>query len=150
MNLESQKGITMMSLIIYIASFLVIAGIIGGITAFFYSNTALMDAEVYSAAEYNKLNMYLVKESEEVGNRFSFPKQEQDSSATDMVYFEFSNGDRFTLDKTSKLLYYNSICLCEDVQSIEISRDYTSGKEVLTVKVAFTNKTYTTKYTMAQ
>jgi hypothetical protein len=146
MNLESQKGITMMSLVIYIASFLIIAGIIGGITAFFYSNTALMDAEVYSAAEYNKLNMYLVKESEEVGNRFS----KQDSSATDMIYFEFSNGDRYTLDKTSKLLYYNSICLCEDVQSIEISTDYTSGKEVLKVKVAFTNKTYTTKYTMAQ
>jgi hypothetical protein len=67
-----------------------------------------------------------------------------------MVYFEFSNNDRFTLDKTSGLLYYNAICLCEDVQSLDVDTEYTSGKEVLKVKVGFTNKTYTTKYTMAQ
>jgi Tfp pilus assembly major pilin PilA len=66
MYLKSQKGITLMSLVIYIASFLIVAGIISGITIFFYKNTTLMDTEVYSAAEYNKLNMYLVKESEEV------------------------------------------------------------------------------------
>ena len=55
----------MLSLVIYIASFLVVAGVIAGITIFFYNNTKLLDTEVYSAAEYNKLNMYLVKESEE-------------------------------------------------------------------------------------
>ena len=54
MKIKSQSGVTMISLIIYISSFLVIAGLIAGITSFFYNNTSLMDEEVYSAAEYNK------------------------------------------------------------------------------------------------
>ncbi len=66
MKLKFQKGVTMLSLVIYIASFLVVAGVVAGITIFFYNNTSLLDTEVYSAAEYNKLNMYLVKESEQL------------------------------------------------------------------------------------
>ena len=70
MNYKSQKAITMVSLVIYIGCFLVITGIIGAVTVFFYNNTSLLNSEVYSSAEYNKLNMYLVKESEEQGNSF--------------------------------------------------------------------------------
>ena len=147
MKLKSQNGVTMVSLVIYIACFAIVAGIIAGITTFFYSNTTLMDQEVYTAAEYNKLNMYLVKESEEEGNRLYDISLDETS---DMPYIEFSNGNRYTLDKETHILYYNSICLCEDVQNLTLEKEYTSGKEVLKVKVDFTNKSYTTKYTMAQ
>jgi hypothetical protein len=147
MKLNSQKGITMMSLVIYIASFLLVSGIIASITIFFYNNTSLMDEELYSATEYNKLNAYLVHESQIDGNRLV--NNELDALSV-LVAFEFSNGDKYTLDTESHLLYYNSICLCEDVQDIEIEQSYDTGKEVLKVKVAFTNKTYTTSYTMAQ
>lgn len=144
MNLKSQKGITMMSLVIYVASFLVVASIVSGITIFFYNNTALIDKEIYSAAEYNKLNMYLVKESEQLDNRYA----EFDNSS-DMYYLDFSDGNRFTFDNVNNLLYYNKICLCEDVQDFDVQREYQTGKEVLKIKVSFSNKTYTNKYTMA-
>lgn len=147
MKLNSQNGITMLSLVVYIASFLVITAIIAGITMFFYNNTSLMNVETFSAAEYNKLNMYLVKQSEESGNKLTQIDQNRESSIN---YIEFSNGDRFTLDKNTNLLYYNKICICEDVQNLEVKQDYTTGKEVINVKVEFTNKTYTNKYTMAQ
>ena len=48
--MRSRKGITMMSLIIYVSSFLVVAGTIAGITAFFYGNSNLMTQELYSAS----------------------------------------------------------------------------------------------------
>ena len=90
--------------------------------------------------------MYLVKESEEKGNRLSDIKLDR----ANMPYIEFINGNRYTLDKDSHLLYFNKICLCEDVQSLSVESDYTSGKEVLKVKVDFTAKSYTTKYTMTK
>ena len=62
---------------------------------------------------------------------------------------DFSNGDRFTYDTQNKILYFNRICLCEDVQDFAVTTDYTKGKEIVNVKVEFTNKAYTTKYTMA-
>ena len=147
MKLNSKKGITMMSLVIYVASFLVISGIIASLTMFFYNNTTLIDVENYSAAEYNKLNMYFVKESEETGNKLIEIDQNTGSS---IAFIEFSNGDRFTLDKVTNLLYYNKICLCEDVKNFEVQKDYETGKEVVKVKVEFSNKSYTTKYTMAE
>jgi hypothetical protein len=147
MKLNSQNGVTMMSLVIYIASFLLVSGIIASITIFFYNNTSLMDDELYSATEYNKLNAYLVSESQIDGNKLV---NDNLSALSVLVSFEFSNGHKYTLDKENHLLYYNSICLCEDVQDIAIEKSYDTGKEVLKVKVAFTNKTYTTSYTMAQ
>ena len=139
--MRSEKGITMMSLIIYITSFVVIIGIVAGITSFFYGNTSLMTQELYSSSDYNKLNLYLVKESEQKGNKVKL------SNGNNL---EFSNGDKFTFDETNKLLYYNSICLCEDVQGFKAKTEYDSGKEVIDVKIEFTNKSYSCKYTMAQ
>ena len=57
-------------------------------------------------------------------------------------------GDKITWDNQSKLLYFNQICLCEDVQGLKASKDYTTGKEVLLIKIDFTNKSYSSKYTM--
>jgi len=87
--------------------------------------------------------MYLVKESEQEGNSFvSF----DDSS--NMYSLTFSNGNVYTFDKDSHLLYFNKICLCEDVQELKVETDYTTGKEVVKVKIDFSNKSYTTSYCM--
>lgn len=146
--MRSRKGITMMSLIIYVSSFLVVAGTIAGITAFFYGNSNLMTQELYSAADYNKLNLYFVKESEEKGNHVTEISPAAENAIVNSL--TFSNGDKFTFDSANNLLYYNSICLCEDIQSFKVKKEYGSGKEVLEVMVGFTNKSYTCKYTMAQ
>ena len=143
---KSKKGITMMSLIIYITSFLVITGVVAGITAFFYGNSNLMTQELYSSADYNKLNLYMVKESEQKGNRVS--KINSDENITKDV--TFSNGDKFTFDSVNHLLYYNSICLCEDVKEFDVKPYSDSGKEVLNVKINFSNVSYSCKYTMVQ
>ena len=135
-----KNGITMMSLVIYISGFLIVICVVSGITSFFYGNSTLMTQELYSSSEFNKINLYLVKESEQKGNRV------KEISPN----LEFSNGDKFLYDSANKLLYYNSICLCEDVQDFTVQSEYTSGKEVISVKVEFTNKSYSCKYTMAQ
>ena len=142
--MQNKKGITMMNLIIYVASFLVIAGVIASITAFFYSNTALLDEEIYSAAEFNKLNAYLVKESEEELNKV----REISLNGEETRYIEFTNNDRYTYDSNNHMLYYNSSLLCEDVQGFKTEKTYTNGKEVIKVIVNFTNKAYSCKYTM--
>lgn len=148
--MRSKKGITMMSLVLYIASFLLVTGIVAGITAFFYGNATLMTQELYSSADFNKLNLYFVKESEQTGNRVKDIAEEEGSSSDNTYYVTFYNDDRFTFDSSNHLLYYNSVCLCEDVQSFKVKPEYTDGKEVISVLVGFTNKSYKCKYTMAQ
>lgn len=147
MSLKSQKGITLVNLVVYVTSFLVISSIIASVTIFFYNNTSLLDKEVYSAAEYNKFNMYFVKESEEPNNKVVAVEQNSDQN---LSYIQFSNGNKYTYDSKNHTLYFNKICLCEDVQGIKIKPEYGTGKETINVKIDFTNKTYTTNYTMMQ
>ena len=147
--MRSQKGITMMGLVMYITCFLVVTGIVAGITAFFYGNSTLMTEELYSSADFNKLNLYFVKESEQVGNRLDEIAEENKLDGAS-YYVKFTNGDRFTFDSTYHLLYYNGVCLCEDVNKFQASPEYSSGKEVVKVLIEFTNKSYSCNYTMAQ
>ena len=141
----------MISLIIYITSFLVVAGIVAGITAFFYGNSNLITQELYSSADYNKLNLYFVKESEQKGNRVvKITPLNSSKPAETIKYIEFSNGDIYTYDNEHHTLYYNSICICEDVNDFRAVTEYSSGKEVVNTKITFSNSSYSCNYTMAQ
>lgn len=146
MNFKSTKGITMINLIIYISCFVIVAAVVGGITVFFYSNTDVLDSEISAASEYNKLNMYLVKESQYSNNKF----MEYNSEDGNMSYLTFSNGNMYTFDEENRLLYYNEMCLCESVSDFDVTPDYSSGKQVVNVLVKFDNDniSYKTSYTM--
>lgn len=145
MKFKSDKGITMVNLVIYVICFVVISAIVGNITVFFYNNTDLLDDGISAASEYNKLNLFLVKESEYINNGF-----EQFYTNDGNSYLLFSNGDSYTFDKINGLMYYNNICLCEFVSDFNVTTDYTSGKEVVNVLVKFDNDniSYKTSYTM--
>ena len=146
MKFKSENGITMINLIIYISCFVVITAIVGGVTTFFYNNTDILDSEISAASEYNKLNMYLAKESEEFNNKFvQFNSEDEFTSV-----LTFSNGNIYTFDKENKLLYYNKMCLCEFVSDFSVTVDHSTGKQVVNVLVKFddNNISYKTSYTM--
>lgn len=66
--MKSQKGVSLMSLLIYVVAFLIVSGIIAAITTFFYSNYAFLDDKVSASSEYNKLNLCFVQEAKKLGN----------------------------------------------------------------------------------
>ena len=145
MKFKSVKGITMVNLVIYIVCFVMIAAVVGSITVFFYNNTEILDDEISAASEYNKLNLFLVKESEYDNNNFEKFYTDSDNS-----YLAFSNGDVYTFNKENGLIYYNDMCICEFASDFNVTTDYTSGKEIVNVLVKFDNDniSYKTSYTM--
>ena len=145
MKLKSQKGITMVNLVIYVICFLIIAGVVGNLTVFFYNNNQILDNEISAASEYNKLNLFLVKESKVANNKF-----EKFYTENDLVYLTFSNGDTYCFDKENGLIYYNQMCICEFASDFNVTTDYSTGKEVVNVLVKFDNDSisYKTSYTM--
>lgn len=66
--MKSQKGVTLMSLIVYVVAFLIVIGIVGTITTFFYSNYSFLDKKSTVAAEYSKLNLIFAEENKAKGN----------------------------------------------------------------------------------
>lgn len=170
--MKSQKGITMISLIIYVASFLVIAGIIGAITTYFYNNIEIMDKNSGSSAEYNKLNVYLLKQVktkgvavEKYGNQVEKDSKteteineaieangidiDEDGIKDDISYITFNlpNGTKNSFTKVDDKLYFNKIKLCENINEfkIKVNQDIQTTVEIL---VQISNKQYSTKYVL--
>ncbi len=62
-RIKSQKGVTMISLIIYVASFLTVTIVIGYITTFFYNNVNVMNDTAGMSADYNTIMACIKKET---------------------------------------------------------------------------------------
>ena len=161
-KIKSQKGITMISLILYVASFAAITLVVGGITTFFYSNIQVMDESIGSNSEYNKFNLYLLNECKKPGatiyaiqgtnNTGSNPKELSSLSSgetdlQDFITFKSDSGmNSFIFDSEYKNLYYNSIKLCQNVEDFQLILDKTQGKDILTVLININGTAFQTKY----
>lgn len=172
-NLKNQKGITMMSLLIYVAAFLMVSGIIAAVTTFFYSNYSYLDGNASVSSEYNKLNLcfleetknndiYIYKFSNTGKGNENFSEQ-HDIFASKLALLEclsdecdkffntyiiFSDENFIGFREDEGKVYYNQSVLCEDVQDLTINTDYKNGKEVINIFVQFDKKSFSTKYTI--
>ena len=137
--MKSAKGVTLMSLMVYVAIFLVVIGVIANTSSFFYKNITIMDSESTSDYEYNKLNLYILEETKKKGNSIV--------SITENSV-EFSSGDIFIKEKDSNKIYFieqnldTTIMLCDNVQACKFETKNENGKEILKVSVTFTSENY--------
>lgn len=171
---KSQKGVTMISLVLYVASFLAVTAVVAGITTFFYNNVEILDTKIGSNSQYNKLNLYMLTECKRENNSLmAWKNKTTDSDTPDsiatlknstdatesFITFKDSDGNKYSFIYMSgeKNLYYVSnisseehmIRLCENVNDFKFKIDYTSGKTVLRVFVNIDGTTFTTEYVVA-
>ena len=157
--MKSQKGITMISLILYVASFLVITATIAGITTFFYNNIEILDDSIGSNSQYNKFNLYLLNECKKQDNellawRESNTKKDISKivnglAITDkFITFKNTTGQKnsFIYDAANEDLYYNSIKLCDKVEDFQIMVNEITGKTVLKIFIKIEGTSLSTEY----
>lgn len=164
--MKSQKGVTMLSLILYVASFLTVTAVVAGITTFFYNNIEILDTKIGSNSQYNKINLYMLNECKKQGSSLyawqntsaesGLPtnknKLTNGTSATQtFITFQDADGNKnsFVYVKSEKNLYYNSIKLGEDIEDFKFKIDYDTGKTVLKVFINIDGTTFTTEYVVA-
>lgn len=173
-NMKSQKGVTMISLILYVASFLAITAVVAGITTFFYNNVEILDTSIGSNSQYNKFNLYILNECKKEGNSlFAWkntdttisssdtpnnisalaiaPTEESTNQLKTFITFSDNSGNKnsFIYVSDEKNLYYNSIKLCDKVEDFKFKIDYSTGKPVLNVFINIGGTTFTTEYVVA-
>ena len=169
--MKSQNGVTMITLILYIASFVAITAVVAGITTFFYNNVEILDTSVGSNSQYNKLNLYILNECKKEGNSLVAWKNkesgegidnnydtssdflngtgESEVNGKDDAFIKFSNGttdNRFIYVANEKNLYYNKIKLCENVNEFKFKIDNSTGKDVLKVYIDIDGTAFSTEY----
>lgn len=147
--MKSQKGVTMLALVIYVASFMMITGIVGAITTYFYNNMKLIDTNISTSSEYNKLNLYMAKYTKD--ENYNILKYDE----TDGKYITFeglspadNSLQKYTFVKLGDILYLNQAKLCTNVDEFKVSIDSSTGKDVLKVFFKVDGTAYSTEYVL--
>lgn len=108
--MKNQKGITLISIVVYVIVMIIILGVMSLIIDNFYNNTDTLQGNVAEIVAFNKFNNYFLKEIKTNNNRVD--------NVSDN-YILFGTGNSFSFIDNS--IYYNNIKICNNVKSMQIS-----------------------------
>lgn len=124
--MKNEKGITLVSLVVYIIVMTIVIAVMSSIITNFYNNTDSLQGNTQEILKFGKFNTYFLKEVKTENNKV-------DTISTN--YILFASGNSFSISNNT--IYYNNIKICDGVNSMEI----TSGDDasVVNVKICFDN-----------
>lgn len=138
--MNSSKGVTTTSLIIYVIAMLIVIGIIATITSFFYINISNIEDGSDNIEEISKFNMYFLQEVKNNNN---------DIVTLNEKSITFLTGNTFTFQDNG--IYINSSKICENIKDFKLSVEEINSKKVITILITIGENleyTKTTKYVM--
>ena len=144
--MKSQKGITIISLIVYVMSFFAICGVVAVITNFFHNNTKVLSDEASAHSEYDMLNAYLVKET----------KQSENLATENGSNLIFQNGNEYIFTKDENDEYGEIILKNKEKSKYFILCKYVKSFTVKVVEnniemeIEILDKKYNQTYTIEQ
>lgn len=140
--MKSEKGITLISVIMYVLIMVVLIGLVATLITYFNNNISLMDASSGNVAEYNKFNMYFTKDTNTNGNYVTQVRADKQQLA-------FANGSTYTFQDNG--IYLNKIKICTGISECQFQMTTNNNKQTISVYMVIgDNMEYskTTEYTI--
>ena len=139
--IKNSRGITLITLVIYIVLTTITLGAVATITAHFRRNVDNVNVQSVNDVEFDKLNLQLLRETKTDNNLI-----DAENSTTTSIKFVGTN-NIYTYDNQEKALYLNNkIKVAEHIQSIEFILNTIDGGQGLFVKVNIDGKQRITEY----
>lgn len=130
--MKSQKGVTLIALVIYVIVLTIVVSILAMISSFFFSNVNFVKEQANYAPEFNKFNMFFIQDV----------KQNKNLTITGNVV-KFEDGTEYTFNLDQKAIYRNGKAIAKNVQAAvfttttETIRNTT--KNIVNVSIAIGN-----------
>ena len=122
--MKTQKGMTMMSLVIYMFAMAAMVSIISIIITFFNHNIINMNYTGEVNLELNKFETQMIKETQLPGNR---------AENIHGVVMSFSSGNTYTYQNNK--IYQNSIEIAKDVTSFSATLETNGDKQIIRISI---------------
>ena len=120
------KGVTLISLTIYIIAMTIVIAVVASISTFFYENTQDASDFVDPLTEYTNFNRFF---SEEVNhNNIKILELKEN-------WVAFDNGTQYTFVPKNKAIYRNQVKVCANVENCVFQQQIKNGKEQIIVTV---------------
>ena len=143
--MKNQKGITLVSLLVYIIVMIIIIGGLSTISYNFYRNTQALEVDTEDIVEFSNFNEYFIKEIKKANNKI-------DNISKDGTYIVFTDGNSFMLN--NKSIYYNQIEISKNVNSLkfEYDKDEENNEitDIIKVSVEYSNYSKQMKYKLEE
>lgn len=133
--MKKQNGITLVSLVAYVIIMSIVIGVLANIISNFYQNTDSMQADTKDVIEFNKFNMYFLKEAKTLNNKID--KLENN-------YILFTSGNSFSYSNNS--IYYNNLTICKNVKNVSFSFKENERQDIVEVNMEFQDFQKTINY----
>lgn len=142
--MKSEKGITLISLTIYVIAMAVVIGVIAIISTFFYSNMEESDDAVSPMAEYTKFNSFF---SDEV-NHEGIEVVSCGTTDNGQNYIVFSNEIQYTYIPENRAIYRNKVKIAKEIDNCIFTTGTKNEKKVVKVEFEAGGKTRENTYTL--
>ena len=142
--MKSQKGITLISLTIYVIVMAAVIGVVAIISTFFYSNMNDVNNTINPITEYTKFNTFF---SDEV-NHSNIKVLECGTTSNGQNYIVFDNGVQYTYIPENRGIYKNHVKIAKGVDNCTFAKNIKNGKVVVEVVFIAGKSTRENTYTL--
>ena len=132
--MKQNRGITLISLMIYIIGMLIVIGIISTLTSFFYKNIDITNIGENVTGQYTNFSSIFVYEINKENNKVVDCKISEENGFK-ISYIIFSSGNQYTFKEENNAIYKNGIKVCENVEDCDFSYTFVDSK--YNIKVNF-------------
>ena len=123
---KNQKGITLVSLMVYLIGLIAVIGIVAVLTSFYSKNVATMNDTSEVNSEFNKFDAKMIQETKTAGNEI-----EEVFGTT----IKFKNGNTYTYGDNR--IYQNAVTVSKYVKDFAVNFSQDGDKQILSVYVTF-------------
>ena len=144
--MKSEKGITLISVILYVIVMLLVVTIASILTGYFYNNIDINNTEQKVNVEFTKFNSFFTEEVNIRGN--TILESDNSGETSGQKYIVFSTGNQYTYIKNNKAIYKNNSKIASDIEEFNFTITNTDDKVTIEIVLNSNNISRTTTYTL--
>ena len=146
--MKSEKGITLISLIVYLIGMVIVVAVVTVISGYFYKNTKGLYENIDPISEYTKFNTFFSEEVNHENIKVLECKTDSTIPEQKESYIVFNNGVQYTFIQENKGIYRNKVKICREIDNCEFTYEIVNGKAVVIVEFTAGDKTRSTTFTL--
>lgn len=147
--MKSEKGVTLISVIIYVIAMLIIIAVITVLTSYFYTNVDINSASEDLNQQYTKFNSYFTEEVNRKGNKIlEIGETQNNEEEGPQKYIIFSSGNQYTYVPANQGIYMNTVKISENITNCTFERIDQDDITMVKVTIKGNNFERVTTYTL--
>ncbi len=140
--MKSEKGVSLVSLIIYLIAMTTVVAIVARVSTYFYKNVNSVETNIEQNEQYVKFNAYITKE-------ISTPNNKINKIGNDGKYVIFSGtSNQYTFSNNDGAIYMNQVKICSNISNCKFEAIGNNKDKIKITLNIDGGKTYTNVYTI--